>query len=63
MAERISEQEIVKPAPLVISIDDPDSIFVKDNPNIIKTGQSGLNLAGYSSSRFFGSGSAGAVGA
>lgn len=61
MAKRISEQEIVKPSPLIISADSLDAVFTKDNPNIIKTGQTGLNLANYSSSSIFGSGASAAL--
>lgn len=35
MVKRISKQEVVQGAPIVISKDNPDAMFLKDNPNVV----------------------------
>ena len=42
--DRVPDQKVVSPAPLVISIDNPDAIFLKDNPKVVFTTQSGTTL-------------------
>lgn len=52
MVKRVSKQEVVKQPPLVISTNNLDLIFVKDNPDIIKTDAKGLKISSTSSGKF-----------
>ena len=44
MVKRVSKQQIVKPAPIVLSTQNPDAIFVKDNPEVVFTNITGNML-------------------
>lgn len=61
MVKRVSSQQIVKPAPVVVSIDNPDAIFIKDNSDIIFTKESGYSLPGAAIGAFNLVGSAGSA--
>lgn len=59
MVKRVSKQQVVKQAPLVLSTDNPDAVFVKDNPDVVKTNTKGIIISDFSSGKFGVSGNAG----
>ena len=52
MVKRVSKQQIVKPAPVVISTKSADAIFTKDNSDIVFTNESGVITANASVGAF-----------
>jgi hypothetical protein len=61
MVKRVSKQQVVKPAPVVVSNKNPDAIFIKDNSDIIFTEDDGSSFSGVNIGAFNLVGSSGSV--
>lgn len=52
MVNRVSKQEVVQGAPTVIATNNPDAIFMKDNPNVVFTNENKFTTSNYASGAF-----------